>query len=166
MSIIGINEFKDDTLSFIRELSTDINLRSVLSVDQYKINSVIIDKARILAKVLKTGKANWDIAKAGADTTKAVADTSATKFAMKLKELRVKNALIVYEDAQGGMYAKLEAFNYELHGDFTQDNFVLSNLLDISKATFKMSGIKYLSEVHAKLKMDIDMDMANMKSHL
>lgn len=164
VSVVGINEFKGDTLASIRELSTDINLKSVISGDKYQINSIIIDHARILGKVLKDGKANWDIAKPGTDSTAATPeDTSATKFAMKLKELKIKDAYIVYDDQQGDMYSKLEGFNYELKGDFTQDNFVLSNLLEIAKTTYKMGGVGYLSDVHTKLKMDLDMDMPNMK---
>jgi hypothetical protein len=164
VSVIGINEFKDDTLAFIGQLSTDINLKSVISGGPYQINSVIIDKARILGKVLADGKANWDIAKPSTDTAKTeeVADTSATKFAMKLKEFKIKETHIVYDDKQGSMYAKLENFNYDLKGDFTQDNFVLSNLLDIAKTTFKMGGVNYLSDVRTKLKMDLDMDMPKM----
>jgi hypothetical protein len=61
------------------------------------------------------------------------------------------------------MYAKLENFNYDLNGDFTQDNFVLNNLLDIAKTTFKISGVAYLNEVHTHLKADLDMDMPKMK---
>lgn len=165
VSVIGINEFKDDTLAYIGELRTDINLKSVISGDQYQINSVVIDKARILGKILKDGKANWDIAKPSTDSTGTpVADTSApTKFAMKLKEFKITEAHIVYDDQQGAMYAKLENFNYSLNGDFTQDNFVLNNLLDIAKTTFKMGGVAYLNEVHTHLKADLDMDMPNMK---
>jgi len=163
VSVVGVGEFSGDTLAFIQELSTDINLKSVLSGDQYQINSIIVDKARILGKVLNNGKANWDIAKAKTDSTAKPEDTSATKFSMKLKELKIKNTYIVYDDMQGGMYAKLEDFNYGLKGDFTQDIFVISNLLDIAKTTFKMSGVSYLSDVHTNLKMDIDVDMPKMK---
>lgn len=165
VSVVGVNEFKDDTLAYIGELKTDINLKSVISGDQYQINSVVIDKARILGKILKDGKANWDIAKPSTDSTGApAADTSApTKFAMKLKEFKITEAHIVYDDQQGAMYAKLENFNYSLNGDFTQDNFVLNNLLDIAKTTFKMGGVAYLNEVHTHLKADLDMDMPNMK---
>src|SRR3954467_681845 len=55
LRVIGINEFKDDTLAYIGALKTDINLKSVISGDQYQINSIVIDKARIQAKVLKNG---------------------------------------------------------------------------------------------------------------
>lgn len=165
VSVIGVNEFKDDTLAFITNLSTDINLKSVISGGPYGINSIVIDKARILGKVLKDGKANWDIAKPSTDSTGASTPESAepTKFAMKLKEFKIKEAYIVYDDQQGDMYAKLENFNYDLNGDFTQDNFVLNNLLDIAKTTFKMSGVAYLNEVHTHLKADLDMDMPKMK---
>lgn len=164
VSVIGINEFKDDTLAFISQLSADINIKSVISGGPYQVNSIIIDKPRILGKVLKNGKANWDIAKASADTaTAAPADTSATKFAIKLKEFKISEAYIVYDDLQGAMYAKLENLNYTLKGDFTQDNFVLNNLLDIAKTTFKMGGVAYLNNVHAKMKADLDMDMPKSK---
>ena len=165
VSVIGVDEFKDDTLAFITNLSTDINLKSVISGGPYGINSIVIDKARILGKVLKDGKANWDIAKPSKDSTGASTPESAepTKFAMKLKEFKIKEAYIVYDDQQGDMYAKLENFNYDLNGDFTQDNFVLNNLLDIAKTTFKMSGVAYLNEVHTHLKADLDMDMPKMK---
>ena len=165
VSVIGVDEFKDDTLAFITNLSTDINLKSVISGGPYGINSIVIDKARILGKVLKNGKANWDIAKPSTDSTGAPTPESAepTKFAMKLKEFKIKEAYIVYDDQQGDMYAKLENFNYDLNGDFTQDNFVLNNLLDIAKTTFKMSGVAYLNEVHTHLKADLDMDMPKMK---
>jgi hypothetical protein len=165
VSVIGVDEFKDDTLAFITNLSTDINLKSVISGGPYGINSIVIDKARILGKVLKDGKANWDIAKPSTDSTGVPTPESAepTKFAMKLKEFKIKEAYIVYDDQQGDMYAKLENFNYDLNGDFTQDNFVLNNLLDIAKTTFKMSGVAYLNEVHTHLKADLDMDMPKMK---
>jgi F0F1-type ATP synthase membrane subunit b/b' len=162
VSVVGVDDFKDDTLAFIGQLSTDINLKSVISGGPYGINSIIIDKARILGKVLANGKANWDIAKPSADST--VADTAApTKFAVKLKEFKIKESYIVYDDIQGSMYAKLENLNYSLKGDFTQDNFVLNNLLDIAKTTYKMSGVNYLNEVHTVMKADLDMDMPKMK---
>lgn len=163
VSVIGIDEFKDDTLAYISELSTDINLKSVISGGPYGINSIVIDKARILGKVLPNGKANWDIAKPSTDSTAAEPEGEPSKFAMKLKEFKIKNAYIVYDDQQGKMYGKLDDFNYDLNGDFTQDNFVLSNLMEIAKTTFAMDGVNYLTEAHVKLKADLDMDMLKMK---
>jgi hypothetical protein len=165
VSVVGVDDFAGDTLAFIPLLSADVNLKSVISGGPYGINSILIDKPRILGKVLKNGKANWDIAKA--DSTAATPTETTTsepsKFAMKLKKFKINQAYIVYDDQKGGMYGKLDSLTYELKGDFTQDNFVMSNLLDIAQTTFKMSGVNYLSQAHVKLKADLDMDMPKMK---
>ena len=165
VSVVGVDDFAGDTLAFIPLLSADVNLKSVISGGPYGINSILIDKPRILGKVLKNGKANWDIAKA--DSTAATPTETTTsepsKFAMKLKKFKINQAYIVYDDQKGGMYGKLDSLTYELKGDFTQDNFVMSNLLDIAQTTFKMSGVNYLSQVHVNLKADVDMDMPKMK---
>jgi uncharacterized protein involved in outer membrane biogenesis len=41
VSVVGVEEFKDDTLAYISELSTDINLKSVISGGPYGINSIV-----------------------------------------------------------------------------------------------------------------------------
>lgn len=162
VNVIGVDSFKDDTLAYIDMLKLDINLKSVLSGDKYQVNSIVIDKAQILGKVLYSGKANWDIAKPSADTT-AAAPSEPTKFALQLKQLKISDAHIVYDDQQGGMYANLEGFNYELNGDFTQDVFDMKNILEIAKTTFKMSGVNYLTNTHVKANMELNMNMPNMK---
>jgi hypothetical protein len=165
VSVVNVAPFEGDTLAFIKELSTDINLKSVISGGPYGINSIIIDKARIHGVVLPDGKANWDIAKPGTDSTGTPTPESQepTQFSLKLKEFKIKNAYIVYDDQQGKMYGKLDDFSYSLNGDFTQDNFVMSNLLEIARTSFVMGGVPYLSEASVRFKADLDMDMPKMK---
>ena len=164
VSVINIEPFKGDTLAYIKELSFDLNIKSVISGDKYQINSLVIDEPKINGIVMHDGKANWDIAKASTDTAAAApADTSATKFALKLKSLEVKHANITYNDMQGNMSAVLKDMNYTLSGDFTQDNFILSNLLEIAELSYNMGGVGYLTKAKTRFKADIDMDMPNMK---
>jgi len=164
VSVINIEPFKGDTLAYIKELSFDLNIKSVISGDRYQINSLVIDEPKINGIVMHDGKANWDIAKASADTAAAVpSDTSATKFALKLKSLEIKHANITYNDMQGNMSAVLKDMNYTLSGDFTQDNFILSNLLEIAELSYDMGGVGYLTKAKTRFKADIDMDMPNMK---
>lgn len=164
VSVINIEPFKGDTLAYIKELSFDLNIKSVISGDKYQINSLIIDEPKINGIVMVDGKANWDIAKASTDTvTEVPVDTTATKFAMKLKSLEIKHANITYNDMQGNMSAVLKDLNYTLSGDFTQDNFLLSNLLEIAETSFNMDGVGYLTKAKTRFKADLDMDMPNMK---
>ena len=164
VSVINIEPFKGDTLAYIKELSFDLNIKSVISGDKYQINSLIIDEPKINGIVMADGKANWDIAKASTDTAAVEpADTSATKFALKLKSLQIKHANITYNDMQGNMSAALKDMNYTLSGDFTQDNFILSNLLEIAELSYNMGGVGYLTKAKTRFKADLDMDMPNMK---
>lgn len=164
VSVIGIEEFEKDTLAYIGKLSLDLNVKSVLSGDQYQINSIIVDKARILAKILPSGKANYDIAKADSSAVPESPEaTDTSKFAMKLKEFKINESTIIYDDQQGNMYALIENMNYSMNGDFTQDVFIMNNLLDIARLTYKMDGIAYLSNVHTTAKADMEMDMSKFK---
>lgn len=164
VSVINVEPFKGDTLAYIKELSFDLNIKSVISGDKYQVNSLVIDEPKINGIVMHDGKANWDIAKASSDTTAAApADTTATKFALKLKSLEIKHANITYNDMQGNMSAVLKDMNYTLSGDFTQDNFLLSNLLEIAELSYNMGGVGYLTKAKTRFKADIDMDMPNMK---
>ncbi len=164
VSVVNIEPFKGDTLAYIKELSFDLNIKSVISGDKYQINSLIIDEPQINGIVMADGKANWDIAKASTDTAAVEpADTSATKFALKLKSLQIKHANITYNDMQGNMSAALKDMNYTLSGDFTQDNFILSNLLEIAELSYNMGGVGYLTKAKTRFKADLDMDMPNMK---
>jgi uncharacterized protein involved in outer membrane biogenesis len=164
VSVINIEPFKGDTLAYIKELSFDLNIKSVISGDKYQINSLIIDEPKINAIVMADGKANWDIAKASTDTAAVEpADTSATKFALKLKSLQIKHANITYNDMQGNMSAALKDMNYTLSGDFTQDNFILSNLLEIAELSYNMGGVGYLTKAKTRFKADLNMDMPSMK---
>jgi hypothetical protein len=164
VSVINVEPFAGDTLAYIKELSFDLNIKSVISGDKYQVNSVLVDEPKINGIVMHDGKANWDIAKASADTVAvAPADTSATKFALQLKSFEIKHATITYNDMQGNMSAVLKDLNYTMSGDFTQDVFVLSNLLDIAETTYNMGGVGYLTKVKTHFKADLDMDMPNMK---
>lgn len=164
VSVIGVQPFENDTLAYIKELSLDLNIKSVISGDKYKVNAIVLDSPVINGIVMADGKANWDITKPSTDTTKAAADTSApSKFDVQLSELEIKHANITYNDMQGNMSATLKDLNYTMSGDFTQDNFTMKNLLDIAEVTVNDGGVGYLTKVKTHFKADIDMDMPHMK---
>ncbi len=163
VSVINVEPFAGDTLAYIKQLSFDLNIKSVISGGPYQINSVTIDDSKINAIVMHDGKANWDITKPSTDTTSAVASSEATKFNVKLRSLEINHSDIAYTDLKGNMSATLKDLNYTLSGDFTQDNFVLSNLLEIAETTVNSGGVGYLTKAKFGFKADIDMNMPNMK---
>lgn len=162
ISVVGINDFDGDTLLATKNLTLSLDLMSVIKGSEYKIRSVSLDNPHILAKVLKGGKANWDIAKPSADTT-AAAPSEPSKFKMSLKSLEIKNGNVVYDDADLGFYLGLIGFDHTLSGDFTEDNFLLKTMSSIKELTMGYEGVNYLYKINTTIAADIDADMPNFK---
>jgi hypothetical protein len=163
VSVINVAPFAGDTLAYIKQLSFDLNIKSVISGGPYQINSVSIDDSKINAIVMHDGKANWDIAKPSADTTKVATSSEPTKFDVKLKSLVINHANISYDDRKGNMSALIKDFNNKLSGEFSENKYLLSNVLEITEATVSNGGITYLNKVKIKFKTDADLEMDKMK---
>lgn len=163
VKVTGVGEFENDTLAYIKNFRTDVNLMSVIKGDQIKVREIIIDHPVINALVMHDGKANWDITKPSTDTTKAVADTSHTKFKLSLKEFQIIKAQIVYNDMQSNMKAMVNDLDFKLSGDFTQDNFLMKISSEIARLNFTDGGIAYAKDMHIKLNSELDANMPEFK---
>lgn len=164
LKVVGVKEFEGDTLVAFKSFKLSVNLGSVLFGDQIEIKSILLDEPKIYATVLKTGKANWDIAKAS-DTTKTTEpkDTSTTKFKLTLKKFEIRKANIVYQDEKMNVFAAIKNLGYVLKGDFTQDNTDIDNKLTIEKMSVLYGGIKYLNNAAFEFAAKISADLKNMK---
>lgn len=164
LKVVGKGIFEGDTLCNIPALKLDLDLMSVISGDQYKINSISMERPRIFVKVLPDGTANYDIAKADSAATDSAATTSEpTKFKMTLNSLNIDHAYIVYDDASLAVKTILDDFTHSLSGDFTQDVFDMETMTTIGKFTCEYDGMSYLKEVNTSVKANLNMDMMNWK---
>lgn len=164
ISVVGVQEFEGDTLASIKTLSASVNLMSVISGDKYEVNSITLDNPRIQVQVLKNGKASWDIAKPSTDTTKTdTAKSEPSSFKLGLKKLSINNAYIVYDDQQGGIYAKIVNLTHSLKGDLTSDFTGIESKTDIDALTFSFGGIQYMKNNKIAIKLDVDADLKNAK---
>ncbi|WP_461790003.1 AsmA-like C-terminal region-containing protein [Pedobacter sp.] len=161
LSVVGIDSFANDTLANIKQLQLDLNLMSVIKGETYEINAVSLQEPTILAKVLKSGKANWDIMKP--DSTAKPADTASSSFKAALEKYDIEKGNITYDDASLNFYLKAENLNHSGKGNFTQDVFTLATVSDIEKLTVKYGGIPYLNGVVLDADLPLEMDMKQMK---
>lgn len=163
LTVVGVKEFEKDTLANVKSLKVTIGLFSVIKGDQYKVNKISITDSKILLKVLKGGKANWDIAKASTDTVKKKEPAKPSSFKLTLNKLEIKNARIVYDDFDAGMHASIKKLDHELSGDLSADRATLSTKTTIDTVSFSYGGIAYLKKANISLKADIDADIKNSK---
>ncbi|MCX6230938.1 MAG: hypothetical protein NTZ33_05290 [Bacteroidetes bacterium] len=162
LSVVGVDEFKEDTLASVPKLYITIDLMSVFKGSEYKIKKIQADDARILLKGLKSGKVNWDITKK--DTSKVpTTPAEPSTFKMAFQKIQINNAHIVYDDASLGFYMMLDGLNHTSKGDMTADITTLKTKTTIKQLDVVYGGVKYLSKSDAEIKLDLGMDMKNMK---
>ncbi len=168
LHLVGIDDFENDTLIKFNFLSTNLNLKSVVFGDQIKINSIILDQPDIYVKVLKNGKANYDIVKPDStETEEPEPDDDAEEgdgaFAVALKKLQIRDANIIYDDQESDLLASIENLNFNLKGDLTEKLTSLELLLEIDSLSVRAEGVTYIDR--AKLSFDSEIE-ANMEKSI
>ncbi len=131
--VAGVNEFEGDTLANVEKLTAVVNIKSLFG-DSYEINRIEVDKARIFAKILENGKANWDIMKPDTTAVEEVDTTTASPFHLSLERFAINESDIAYFDDQSKMYATVCDLNLALQGDIALDLAALANIEDLNLA--------------------------------
>lgn len=161
VKVSNVAPFEGIDLARIAMLTATVDIKSVFG-DKIDIKRIGLVKPHIHVKVLEDGRANWDIAKADSTIETTPADT-ASAFNIGLREYWIEDGSLIYDDASLGYYMDLLGLDHNGSGDFTQDLFTLNTTTHADTANVVFDGIKYLKNVKADIKADLDMDMPNMK---
>ena len=161
--IVGIEAFKGDTLLYMDEFNVSLDILSVITGSQIKINRIFLDNPYINVIVLPNGKANYDIAKPSTDTTSVPASDEPTKFNIAIKSWEIANGKVIYDDRKSPMYAKIVGLNHNGKGDFTQDIFDLDTRTTVYSLSYTMDTIPYLKNHQFDATLVLNIDNANSK---
>jgi hypothetical protein len=159
--VTGINEFEGDTLFYAEKISATVNLKSLLGSSGYEITKVNADKAKLHAWVLEDGTANWNITKT--DDTDSAGETESSGFKILLKEVKISDSGIYFDNDSSGINLALADLNLRLSGDMTADETRIKTDFTVGSFGFIMDKIPYLSKARLKGDMAIDADLKNMK---
>ncbi len=162
LSIAGKGDFEGDTLANIPQLALAVNLKSLFNQDQIEVKKIKVNDAKILAKVLKDGRPNWDVTLPDSSATPTV-EGEPTTFNIGIQTYSLSNTDIIYDDASLATKLVIKGLNHEGKGDFTQDIFMLSTQTAIDALSLNYGGISYLNRVNTKADTDFAMDMVNGK---
>ncbi|MHA8100657.1 AsmA family protein [Aquirufa nivalisilvae] len=160
-SIIGKNEFKNDTLAQIPKLSVQIAPLAYLLNKKIEIQDVSIEQAQFNLIILPDGKMNWDIYQAA--PSEAPQKKSDQNMSISLDHYQLIDSKIHYNDQMRGFATQLIQVNHEGSGDFSKDIFTLNTSTEVEKLSFEFLGKTYLSEVKGKLEAPIEMNFSKME---
>lgn len=160
LSLVGVNEFANDTIFSAGSVSTDISIAEMISGKGLELKSLIIDNPRILLISDKAGKVNWDIAKATSGKASPSAEASSGEFKMKLNDIRINNLNLKYADEAMPMNVWVKNTNLSSSGEVagTVTSFDMKG--EAGEFIFEYDSIKYISKTKLKaetlLKVDYD----------
>lgn len=169
VSVINKAPFEGDTLAYVGSIDLELDLMSVIG-GEYVVSSFNIDNIVANAKIMKDGKANWDIALEDTTTTapeeEVVEEVTEAeeggKFLAGLESFSITNVNVSYVDLQSEMIAIIKGFNQSgsliLHGDSTDIDINTG----INALTFVMEGDKLANKVSFASDVKIAADLAKM----
>lgn len=162
LSVVGIDSFANDTLMAFKEFSVKVNLWSAMGMENIEVKSILLDQARIKARITKDGKVNWDIAKPSDVPETEVEDTAAgspINTRVALKKFEIRNANIAYIDDSSNMSATIRNFNLLLSGNMGMSQTDLNLNTSIEALNFKMGGLSYVKDAELEFNATIGANM-------
>lgn len=157
LSVTGKNEFEGKKLADIGRFYFTINLIDVIRKN-YKINGIILDDADFYVKVLRNGKANYNIVESSSDT-----NTSKNSVELKLAidYWEVNNMNLIYDDEPNAIYVEMNDFDHSGSGDFSQSLVDFETNTSIEELTFDMGNTRYLKKANVDVDFNANLDLAN-----
>ena len=158
-SIVGAGPFQGDTLVSMRQARLVLDVGSVIghlkSGGRIVVREVVLTEPAATLRVLADGRANWDIARAPKDA----AHDTARSVAITLRDFRITDGRITFDDEQSHVSASLTGLHESLRGDFARDRVMLATRTRIDTVSFRFAGVPYLSRVRVELNADVDADL-------
>jgi hypothetical protein len=160
-TVDGVEEFKGVRLADIKSFEIRLDIMSVINGELMEIERISLVEPTLYVKVLKNGKANYDITIPSEELD--TMDVEPTKFALNLSEYSITNGNLIYDDAVSNVWVDIINLNHSGSGNFTEAIYDLATQTTADKFTASSGGISYLKEVKADIDMTINIDMTNSK---
>lgn len=141
--------FEGEPLFVMEKLEIEINLKDILFGDKLRLKGITLLHPVINIKVLKDGRANYDIAIPSADTIQTPEEPS--KFSFGIDHWEIVEGRVSYNDQSIPFSMDLKGLNHSGSGDFTQDEFDLKTLTKTDTLNVVFDGIEYMSNKRAEI---------------
>lgn len=164
LTVVGVDDFKTDTLASIASFHASINIMSYLKNSVIDLKTVSISEPNLHVIVLENGKANWDIAKTDTTAIKETvdSDTTSSDFNMNLDKVEIINGTVIYQDLSTNMIAGLKNFNFLLKGNMSSEQTVLDVKTSMDNVNVFYDGIRYLADMSMSMNTKVDANLKDM----
>jgi AsmA protein len=137
----GSAPFQNEKLVSADEIAFGINLSSLVFGESIKVDQIFLSNSVINVKVNEKGEANYNVYKA---ETKTAEKEKQSDTGLKLEEIEINNAKLIYDDQSANVHVDAAGFNYLGNGDLSKAIFELHSKLKIEKLNIIYENEPYL----------------------
>jgi hypothetical protein len=157
--IVGAGIFENDTLAAIDAFNLTVDLKSLISGEQIKLNSINLVNPRIVILVNEDGEANYDIMIEKEAEVEEVQDEKDPGMEISVDEWNIENGKVVYYDYASNLLIALDGLNHSGSGDFSLEVFDISTTTSIDRMMASYNEIEYLKNKELKADLVLHVDM-------
>ncbi len=148
LGVFNREPFTGVHLFVVERFDVEINLKDVLFGDQLRVKGITLVRPQINVKVLKDGRANYNITYPSKDTVKS---TEPNKFSFAIDNWSIEDGEVVYDDATKPFFMSLNGLNHSGSGNFNETQFDLTTKTVADSVTVRYGGTEYLTNKHASI---------------
>lgn len=168
--VSGVEPFVGDTIVAAEEISVVVNLASLFGDEGFEVRRILLDGPMIHGQKSATGTVNWDVMKpaeaaeevAEETTEEAEASGEGSSFRLALRNLRIRDAVLRYDDDSTDMHASITPLNLNLTGNFSASKSTLKLETLAEQIRFASGGVTLANGLEAELDADIAADLEQM----
>lgn len=164
LTLVGTDRFEGDTIVAARRITVVVNLMSLVGDEGFEVRKIILASPALHAHKLADGAVNWDVMKPSepADTT-AAEKSAPSSFRLSVRDFRLTDAVIRYEDDSMGMELRTAPLSLRLSGDMSAESTQLDLDLLAGGVDFTQGGVPLLHDAELALDAEIDADLAEKR---
>ena len=149
---------KTDSLLSFKECVLTVNPIAYLTENRIVVHNLSLEEVAVYAYRNKTGKANWEVTRASADTIPA--DTASTDFnsEIDIRNIELKHANLVFDDRNTDIYSRIDDANLKLRLSLTKGISTLGLKFDNKNILFWQQGELLVNKIAISLRTDIMVD--------
>lgn len=161
LTLVGTERFEGDTIVAAKRISVVVNLMSLVGDEGFEVRKIVLASPAVHAHKLADGAVNWDVMKPSgeADTT-AAEESAPSSFRLSVRDFRLTDAVIRYEDDSTGMELRTAPLSLRLSGDMSAESTQLDLDLLAGGVDFTQGGVPLLHDAELALDAEIDADLA------
>ena len=162
LTLVGCGRFEGDTIVAAGRISVVVDLFSLFRESGFEVTKIILAHPQVHAHKLADGAVNWDVVKPSEEPDEEEPESAEpSAFRLSLRDFRISNAVIRYEDDSTRMSFSTDPLSLRLRGDFSADKTDLDLKLTAEAMRFVSGGMTFLSGAEAELDATIEADLAH-----